>query len=160
MSGEVLKVRRDRFSGDLLPDVQSDESRESWESGLGTRSQDVADYIVTVLGNVTERPREGVVNTLLAFVADGKPRDPQELFLLTQMACVSQIMLHNICQLDVHRIVEVDKEGVSRIVARFGRLYARQMEALHKYRRNGEQTVTVVHAGQAIVGNVTTGGSK
>jgi hypothetical protein len=46
---------------------------------------------------------------------------------------------------------------------KLARTYAAQMEALKRYRSTGEQKVTVTHVsvsdgGQAIVGNVTTGG--
>ena len=40
----------------------------------------------------------------------------------------------------------------AKIVAQYGRLYDHQLEALRKYRRTGDQTITIVHSQNAVVG--------
>ena len=53
--------------------------------------------------------------------------------------------------------------SAERAYNKLARTYVAQIEALKRYRSAGEQTVRVEHVtvndGQAIVGNVTTGGS-
>ena len=163
MAAEMARVRAERsgFSSRLVPDLCDNETRQDWterlRACLDTQSGDVAAYILDILSRVGNAPNENTVNALLAAVAGGNPGDPQELLLLTQMACVSQLMTDTLLRLTAPHLDPLDKEELSRIASRFGHLYARQMESLRKYRRTGQQTMTIVHAGQAIVGDVTTG---
>ena len=55
------------------------------------------------------------------------------------------------------------QDSAERALNKLSRSFASQMEALRKHRNGGKQTVTVQHVnvsdgGQAIVGNVETGG--
>jgi hypothetical protein len=55
------------------------------------------------------------------------------------------------------------EDSAERALNKLARTFAAQLEALKRYRRNGEQKVTVEHVtvnegGKALVGNVTHGG--
>jgi hypothetical protein len=56
------------------------------------------------------------------------------------------------------------EDSAERALNKLARTFAAQLEALKRYRSNGEQKVTVEHVtvntgGQAVVGNVTHGGA-
>ena len=99
---------------------------------------------------------------MVGAVADIKPRDMVERMLAVQMAATHVAMVRaarwlanaeTIDQLNAH------SNGYTKLT----RAYTAQMEALRKHRNGGKQTVTVQHVnvgdgGQAIVGNVETGG--
>lgn len=81
------------------------------------------------------------------------PRDAVETMLVVQM-----IGTHN-------RAMELLRTTQPSNAARLLRVYAAQVVALRDYRRKGEQRVTIEHVsvgagGQAIVGQVVTGGEK
>ncbi|WP_170398790.1 hypothetical protein [Ruegeria arenilitoris] len=99
---------------------------------------------------------------MLAAVAELKPRDTVERMLAVQMAATHVAMVRSARWLaNSERIdqVNVHYNGYNKLA----RTYAAQVEALRKHRNGGKQTVTVQHVnvsdgGQAIVGNVGTGG--
>lgn len=100
---------------------------------------------------------------LLSIVRDMAPRDPVERMLAVQMAATHVATIRagrwmatsaNLPQIEAHYT------GFNKLA----RTFAAQVEALRKHRTGGKQTVTVQHVtvaegGQAIVGNVRTGGS-
>ena len=99
---------------------------------------------------------------LLSIIRDMAPRDPVERMLAVQMAATHVATIRagrwmatsdNLPQLEAHYT------GFNKLA----RTFAAQVEALRKHRTGGKQTVTVQHVnvadgGQAIVGNVQTGG--
>ncbi|WP_425081188.1 hypothetical protein [Ruegeria arenilitoris] len=99
---------------------------------------------------------------MLAAVAELKPRDTVERMLAVQMAATHVAMVRSARWLaNSERIDQVNAHynGYNKLA----RTYAAQVEALRKHRNGGKQTVTVQHVnvsdgGQAIVGNVGTGG--
>jgi hypothetical protein len=101
-------------------------------------------------------------NAALAFIRSVQPRDEMEACLAAQMAATHSAAMAFAGRLNgVETIPQQDSaiNGFNKLT----RSYCAQMEALKRYRSTGEQKVTVQHVnvsdgGQAIVGNVTTGG--
>ncbi|RYH06528.1 hypothetical protein [Tropicimonas sp. IMCC6043] len=99
---------------------------------------------------------------LPAIVRDIAPRDGIERMLAVQMATTHVAMIRQ-----GGRMANAEQlpqfEAHERAYNKLARTYAVQVEALRKHRSGGKQTVTVQHVsvsdgGQAIVGNVETGG--
>ncbi len=99
---------------------------------------------------------------LLATVAGVEPKDEVEAMLAAQMAAVHSATMAGARQLKVAKSSQ--QRGTSgRAFNKLARTFVAQVEALKRYRTGGEQNVTVKHVtvndgGQAIVGNVATGG--
>jgi hypothetical protein len=104
------------------------------------------------------------LNFALSVIKGIEPRDQLEAMLAAQMAAV-----HQASMMFAGRLYRTDniqfRDGYERSLNRCARTYTTQMEALKRYRSTGEQKMTVEHqhvtvneGGQAIVGNVTTGG--
>ncbi|TFL15974.1 hypothetical protein [Jannaschia formosa] len=98
----------------------------------------------------------------LGFVDAMKPRDPAEVLLVSQMAVTHQAVL-----MLARRLNHVDtlpqQGSAERALNKTARTFAVQMDTLKRYRSKGQQTVrvervTVQEGGQAIIGNVETGG--
>jgi len=99
---------------------------------------------------------------MLSVIRDLAPRDPVERMLAVQIAATHIATIRasgwlsrseNLAQGQTH----------STAYAKLARTFTAQVEALRKHRTGGEQRVTVQHVnvsdgGQAIVGNVKTGG--
>ena len=99
---------------------------------------------------------------MLSVVQSIAPRDQLEAMLAAQMAAT-----HNAVMTFARRLNNVDnipqQDSAERAYNKLARTFTTQLEALKRYRSAGEQTVRVEHVtvnegGQAIVGNVTTGG--
>jgi hypothetical protein len=99
---------------------------------------------------------------MLSIVKDIAPRDPIERMLAVQMAATHVATIRSARWLaNTQSIAQVQAHyaGYNKLT----RTFAAQVEALRKHRTGGTQTVTVQHVnvadgGQAIVGNVQTGG--
>ena len=107
-------------------------------------------------------PHQGELNHLLAVVRGIEPRDAVETLLAVQMAAVHKATIQV-----ARRLKQVDtiqqQDSASTCLNKLARTFAMQVEALKKHRSTGEQTVNVKHlnvhpGGQAVVGNVSTGG--
>ena len=99
---------------------------------------------------------------LPAIVREIAPRDGIERMLAVQMATTHVALIRQ-----GGRMANAEQlpqfEAHERAYNKLARTYTAQVEALRKYRNGGKQTVTVQHVnvedgGQAIVGNVETGG--
>lgn len=99
---------------------------------------------------------------MLSIIRDLAPRDPVERMLAVQMAATHVATIRSARWL-------ANTENIPQVQAHYtgfnklARTFAAQVEALRKHRTGGEQRVTVQHVnvsdgGQAIVGNVKTGG--
>jgi hypothetical protein len=117
---------------------------------------------IAVLGSPGKRFDEEASSFALGFVDGMKPRDPAEVALVTQMAAIHQATMMMARRLNhVENIAQQD--SAEKALNKLARTYAAQMDTLKRYRSKGQQTVTVQHVnvedgGQAIVGNVETGG--
>ncbi|WP_428685384.1 hypothetical protein [Reyranella sp.] len=132
---------------------------------VGTHDLDFLGGILVQLANVVSKGQTvdaGAVNFMLSMVKGVEPRDQIEAMLAAQMAAV-----HNATMTFARRLNNVDnipqQDSAERAFNKLARTFTAQVEALKRYRSAGEQTVRVEHVtvndgGQAIVGNVTTGG--
>lgn len=103
------------------------------------------------------------LNFMLATVCAISPRDSTEALLATQMAAI-----HNATMAAARRLNHVQtidqQDSASNMLNRLARTFAGQIEALKRYRADGEQRVTVQHqhislnANQAVVGISQRGG--
>lgn len=99
---------------------------------------------------------------MLSVVADLAPRDAVERMLAVQMAATHVATIRAarwMANADNLPQIEAHYTGFNKLA----RTFTAQVEALRKHRTGGEQRVTVQHVnvadgGQAIVGNVRTGG--
>ncbi len=105
---------------------------------------------------------EDAVNFMLSVVKGVEPKDQMEAMLAAQMAAVHMATITFARRLaNVENIPQQD--AAERGFNKLARTFTTQMEALKRYRTGGQQKVTVEHVtvnegGQAIVGNVETGG--
>ena len=146
-----LPVTVNIVNGKIDPALMDGETRTMWvqrlKDAMGTDSDDLARYAVLTLFRATKHPEALKLNAMLEQVRAGCPRDPQEMMLLVQMAAVSQRMLEAIAENAA--LLPEDRLLQSKIIAQYGTIYARQLEALRRYRRTGDQQITVVHVDRA-----------
>jgi hypothetical protein len=120
---------------------------------IGTGSHSLIKGLVQLSGT-SKSLEECELNFALSMVKGIKPRDDTEAMLATQMAA-----LHNATMTAARRLAKVES-----MLSKCALTFAAQMEALKKYRSNGEQNIRVQHVtvhdgGQAIVSStLQTGG--
>ena len=111
-----------------------------------------------------QKVSEPDLNFMLAMVVAVRPRDEVEALLASQMAAV-----HNAVMTAARRLAHVDtiqqQDSASAMFNKLARTYTAQIESLKRYRATGEQNIRVQHqhvtvneGGQAIVGDVSSGG--
>jgi len=106
-----------------------------------------------------EKPDEVSLSFMISMVKSIKPRDSVEAMLVAQMVSVHVMAMRCAYHLaNAEDIAQQDSAG--RTLGRLARTFPAQIEALNRYRRNGEpaitvQNVSVQDGGKAIVGNVT-----
>ena len=99
---------------------------------------------------------------MLSVIRDLAPRDPVERMLAVQMAATHVATIRSARWLaNTQNLPQVQAHYAG--FNKLARTFAAQVEALRKHRTGGEQRVIVQHVnvsdgGQAIVGNVSTGG--
>jgi hypothetical protein len=133
---------------------------------LGTADVDFVNGLLQQLvnaGTIGQQVDEKAFNYMLAIVKGIGPRDEIEAMLASQMAAT-----HNATMTFARRLNHVkeipQQDSAERAFNKLARTFAAQVEALKRYRSAGEQTVRVEHVtvnegGQAIVGNVSRGGT-
>ena len=117
---------------------------------------------LVVIGSKNGKKDKDAINFLLAVVKGIEPKDQIEAMLAVQMAVVHMHAM-NASEVLLHAESIPQQDSAERAFNKLMRTYPTQMEALRRYRNGGEQKVTVKHVtvnegGQAIVGNLTTGG--
>ena len=146
----------------------SDQSgwRDRLHNAFGTRSQDFLDAELQRILPMF-RGKDGKIDTVaveavLAVLDGSDPQNEIEAMLVIQMATT-----HALAMKLSRRLATVDtieqNDSASITLTRLQRTFTTQVEALANLRRGGRQKMTVEHVhvhpgGQAIVGNVTTGG--
>ena len=112
---------------------------------------------------ISLRTDEEAINAALALICGIEPQDELESALATQMAAIHHASLEMLNRVMLQeQTMEGVNHGINR-VTKLMRTFTTQMETLQKYRSKGQQTIQVQHVqvndgGQAIVGNVKTGG--
>jgi hypothetical protein len=138
---------------------------------LGMNNKHAAAAVLSTLVEANFEPTAencDLINGLTALVAEFAPRDPMEAMLAAQMVSAHNHLMQLLKKITkAGEMLDFDSPGHQaqvRLAERLMRTYARQMEALIKYRKKGEQRIIVerVHVeqgGQAIVGsNIQQGG--
>lgn len=143
-------------TGYVVPDTP--DSGEEWYDRLKTILKTGDEYLVFRYLNdllmvekdtpAADRPKN--INAHLAFIAEMCPSDHVEIQLVLQMIATHRKAL---------KWLSSDREKDQKSAARLLSLYNRQVEALNRYRKKGQQKiiverVTVENGGQAIVGTV------
>jgi hypothetical protein len=130
-------------------------------NALGTTSTEFMDGLLQQITNAASQgrePSETGINFVLSAVNGIGPRDEVEAMLASQMAAV-----HTATMAFARRLAHVEnipqQESAERAFNKLARTFTTQVEALKKYRSDGQQTVrvervTVEAGGQAIVGSV------
>ena len=132
---------------------------------VGTHDLDFLGGILVQIANAASKGQtvdDREVNFMLSMVKGVQPRDQIEAMLAAQMAAV-----HSATMAFARRLNNVEtipqQDSAERAFNKLARTFTAQVEAPKRYRSVGEQTVRVEHVtvnegGQAIVGNVATGG--
>jgi hypothetical protein len=105
-------------------------------------------------------------NFMLSVVKGIQPKDQLEAMLAAQMAAV-HVSTMTFARRLANATTDPARENAERTLNKLARTFTTQLEALKRYRSTGEQKMTVEHqhvtvneGGQAIVGNVNTGGGS
>ncbi|MCC1491786.1 hypothetical protein [Cognatishimia sp. F0-27] len=114
------------------------------------------------LGSHGRRADKGATSFALGFVDAKEPRDAAEALLRTRLAATHQAMMMMARRL-THGTTIPQQDAAERAASKLARSYAAQMDTLKRDRSKGQQTVrvervTVESGGQAVVGNVESGG--
>ena len=117
---------------------------------------------VARMGEYGHSVSEDASNFALSVVASVAPCDALEAMLAVQMAAVHQATMTMARRLNHVETIH-QQDAAERGLNKLARTYAGQMETLKRYRSKGPQVVrvervTVQEGGQAVVGNVGTGG--
>jgi hypothetical protein len=126
------------------------------------------DFFADLLAQLANASADGTqvndqrLNFMVSVIKGIEPKDQLETMLAAQMAAV-----HSLTMTFARRLANVDtipqQDSAECAFNRLARTFAAQVEALKRYRSNGEQKMTVEHVtvnqgGNAIVGNVTNRG--
>lgn len=150
-----LPIALEVIDGQMAPCLMGGESQSMWmarvRAALGTDNDDLVWYVLCTLYRASKKPEGMKLNAMLAQIREGQPRDVQEMILLAQMAATNQ-RLQDALAVQIRDYDAEDALLRAKIVGQYGRLYDHQLEALRKYRRTGDQTITIVHSQNAVVG--------
>jgi len=142
------------------PDPEAGEKLMAKTLGVAGR-----DAMYGILGQLVKasmkggKPDAGNLAFMISMIKRIKPRDSVEAMLAAQMVSV-----HVMAMQSVHHLATAEDlawhDSAGRALARLARTFPAQIEALNRYRNQGEpaitvQNVSVQDGGKAIVGNVT-----
>jgi len=156
-------------NGGILPDMAGFVSHDAFVDAAmhaaGTQSRDFAIVLLNQLargqGKITEAT-EPCINAAIAALSEFRCQDPTEALLAVHILCLSSQSLQLLAE--AARMSHPDlQKSYYHLALKLSRAFESMVEAFRKYRRGGEQKITVqrvdVHNGaQAIVGNVRQGG--
>ncbi|NOS76297.1 MAG: hypothetical protein HOP36_17520 [Methyloglobulus sp.] len=156
--------------GKLAVNVDHKDQAVGWTLYMESLGSADSDFVVGFTnqlineGSTGSEPKENEINYLLSIVRGIEPRDPLETMLALQMAAV-----HNATMTFSRRLATVttipQQDSAERAFNKLARTFTTQIEALKRYRSTGESKVTVQHVtvnegGQAVIGDVTSGGGQ
>jgi hypothetical protein len=154
-----IKLQSHGFSIDH-PDPELGE--QLMANALGVTDRDAMHGILRQLVKASvsgEKPDEVNLAFMISMVKSIKPRDSVEAMLVAQMVSV-----HVMAMRCAHHLANADDlaqhDSAARALGRLARTFPAQIEALTRYRSQGEPAITVQNVkvedgGKAIVGNVT-----
>jgi hypothetical protein len=130
---------------------------------IGTKDLDFLYGVLRGLLNAGDEKGE-TLNFMLAIIKGVEPKDQTEALIASQMAAVHLAMMSYAGRLAQADTIQ-QQESAERAFNRLARTFAVQVEALKRYRTNGEQRIVVQHVtvnsgGQAIVANVPDGAAS
>jgi hypothetical protein len=129
---------------------------------LGVADRDAMHGILTQLVKASvngEKPDAVNLAFMISMVKSIKPRDAVEAMLVAQMVSVHVMAMR--CAYNLANAQDIARhDSAARSLGRLARTFPAQIDALNRYRNNGEPAVTVQNVqvqdgGKAIVGNVT-----
>lgn len=137
------------------------------EYAFGTTEYDFASHQLNLLiGAATKgsEPSEVEINAAMAVMHRLQPRDEIAAMLISQMVVVNFASMLMARRFN-HTENITQQNSASNAVNKLMRTYTAQMEALARYRKKGEQKMTVEHVhvhegGQAMVGAFHQGGGR
>ncbi len=143
------------FVGKVSPDMKI-------ETLMGMRTYDAAFGVYTTAISALGKSAEKHATFVSAIFAETEPQDALEAMLISQMTA-THIAMTSISERMTYQDSTDIRESLERSMTRLSRTYLAQMDALKKYRAKAQQTVRVERvnvesSGQAIVGDVSTGG--
>lgn len=129
---------------------------------LGMRTREAAEGTFYSALEALGVPSKDKAQMVAAMFAELEPRDGIEAMLIGQMTATHVAMTVAASKM-AGGVTYTVRESHSRVMARLGRTYLAQMDALKKYRAKAQQVVrvervTVNEGGKAIVGEVHHGG--
>ena len=139
----------------ILPNPREGQDLQQWRSAFtqahGTADLNEISQVLSFAFQVLGKD-ENAFNGVVAAIAELKPKDPLERRLLVQALLVHHKAAQALVRASQTRW-DSEREVQESRAMKFMRLFAQQMAALEKYRRNGQQTVVVNHvvANQAVV---------
>jgi hypothetical protein len=143
-------------------------SRKSVKRTFGTESTNLMDLLLdqtrlTLPRRHDDDFRTKEINGSLAMLYGIEPQDELEGMLSAQMVAVHGMAMEMARRVTVEGQLFDGANANVNNVTKLMRTFTSQMEALQKYRTKGQKTIQVQHVqvndgGQAIVGNVKTGG--
>jgi hypothetical protein len=154
-----VKLSSQGFSIDH-PDLEAGE--QLMAETLGVADRDAMHGMLRQLVKASvngQKPDPVNLAFMISMVDSIKPRDAVEAMLVAQMVSVHVMAMRCAYHLaNADDIARQDSAG--RVLGRLARTFPAQIEALNRYRQNGEpaitvQNVSVADGGKAIVGNVT-----
>jgi hypothetical protein len=129
---------------------------------LGVSDRDAMHGILRQLVKASvnaQKPDSVNLAFMISMVKSIKPRDSVEAMLVAQMVSVHVMAMR--CAYHLANAEDIARqESAGRALGRLARTFPAQIEALNRYRNNGEPAITVQNVsvgdgGKAIVGNVT-----
>ena len=142
------------------PDLELGE--QLMADALGVADRDAMHGILRQLVKASvkdERPDEINLGFMISMVKSIKPRDSVEAMLVAQMVSVHVMAMR--CAYHLANAEDAARQdSAGRALGRLARTFPAQIEALNRYRNQGEPAITVQNVsvgdgGKAIVGNVT-----
>jgi hypothetical protein len=133
------------------------------KAAMGTTSSDFVNATLAQIQNASRLPGGGIsetsVNAVLAFIEGAVPKNEIEAALAIQMGCTHAVTMSVLSHLGGAFGSSRNTAMMVAAVAKLGKTFAAQVEALRKLKNGGSQFVRVEHVhvndgGQAIIGNV------
>ncbi|MFT4116153.1 hypothetical protein [Bradyrhizobium sp.] len=137
-----IKLYKRRIAIDH-PDPQAGERLLA--EALGAVDRDALHGLLRQLvkvGAIGQRPDQGNLAFMISMIKSIAPRDSIEAMLVAQMVCIHVTAMrcahHLACAGDL-----AGQDSASRALGKLMRIFPAQIEALNRYRNNGERAITV-----------------
>lgn len=159
---DPFKVRM--VDGNIEVEMKGEDIGQLYTSMFGVEDEAVFDVLLrqVIQAMPARYTKDDKGNFMIAMLQEIKPQDGLEAMLVTQMLATHSLSLEMMYRATLPKQTD---EGVHVNVNRATKLqrtFVQQLEALQKKRNKGQviqvQHVNVGPGGQAVVGNVTTGG--